>query len=78
MAKDRKARALGHLTLQALGVILASIVDTMREAEMEPKTIHHFLDCLDDGFDAVLDGDAYAIMTGLLTVIRLRQRASND
>ena len=50
MAKDRKARELGHLTLGALGIVMGSVVDTMRAADVPNDLVHVYLDRLESGF----------------------------
>lgn len=77
MAKDKKARQLGHLTINALGVVLGSIIDTMRMADVPNDVVHHFLDGLENGFQECLYGEAQTIMLGLLFVLR-QNVASND
>lgn len=77
MTKDRKARNMSYLTISALGVMMASIVDSMRTAQMPNEAVHHFLDQLEDGFSQVLHGEPQTLMLGLVFVLR-RDVASND
>jgi hypothetical protein len=77
MTKDRKARNMGYLTISAIGVVMASIVDSMRAAQMPNEAVHHFLDQLEDGFSSVLYGEPQTLMLGLVFVLR-RDVASND
>lgn len=70
MTKDRKARRTGVMTISALGVTLGAIIDGMRMADVPNDVTHHFLDQLEDGFEAMLSGDAQAIMLGLVLVLR--------
>jgi len=77
MTKDRKARNMGYLTISAIGVVMASIVDSMRAAQMPSEAVHHFLDQLEDGFSSVLHGEPQTLMLGLVFVLR-RDIASND
>lgn len=70
MAKDRKSRAFGYMTISALGVALGAIIDAMKMADVPNDVTHHFLDRLEDGFDEVLHGEALAIMIGLVLVLR--------
>ncbi len=77
MAKDKKAREIGPLTLSALGVVMGSIVDTMRFADVPNDAVHHFLDELEEGFDLILYGEARAAMMGLVFILR-QNVASND
>jgi hypothetical protein len=77
MAKDKKARELGHVTLEAIGVVMGSIVDTMRAADVPNDVIHTYIDKLEEGFAEVLWGEALAIMFSLVDVLRSGV-ASND
>lgn len=77
MKKDKKARQIGYLTISALGVVMASIVDAMRVAGVPNEAAHHFLDRLEDGFMEVLHGEPQTLMLGLVFVLR-RDVASND
>jgi hypothetical protein len=77
MAKDKKARQLGYLTINALGVVIGSVIDTMRMADVPNDAVHHFLDELENGFEECLFGEAQAIMLGLLGILR-QNVASND
>ena len=70
MTKDKKARTLGFLTLSALGVTLASIVDAMKFADVPNDVAHHFLDRLEDGFFEVLHGEAQDMMLMMVGVLR--------
>lgn len=77
MAKDRKAREMGGLTLAAFGVIICSIVDVMREAGVPNNVGHAFVDRLEIGFTEVLWGDALSSMYELIDIIRTKM-PSND
>lgn len=77
MGKDKKARALGHMTLAAIGVVMASAIDSMRAAGVGNDVIHAYLDTLDDGFCEVLHGEAFSLMIGLVDVLR-HNVAAND
>lgn len=70
MTKDRKARNLGYLTLSALGVTMASIVDAMKAADVPNDVAHHLLDRLEDGFEEVLYGEARSMMLMMVGVLR--------
>lgn len=65
------------MTLAALGVVMGSIIDTMRAADVPNDVAHAFLDRLDGGFGTVLWGDALGIMNELVDIIRSKV-ASND
>jgi len=77
MARDKKAREFGDLTLGALGVVVGSIVDTMQAADVPNDTIHTFLDRLEDGFQEVLYGPACGAMMMLVGILR-GHLADND
>jgi hypothetical protein len=77
MAKDKKARELGHMTLAAIGIVMGSIVDVMKGADIPNDVVHLYLDRLEEGFETVLWGDAQAIMYGLVDVLRTNV-PSND
>ncbi|WP_342249364.1 hypothetical protein [Sphingomonas sp. OTU376] len=70
MAKDKKARRMGVMTISALGVALGAVIDAMKMADVPNDVAHHFLDQLEDGFEAMLSGEAQAIMLGLVKVLR--------
>ena len=59
------------MTLAALGVVMGSIVDTMRAADLPNDVVHAFIDRLDDGFGSVLLGDALGIMYELVDILRV-------
>lgn len=77
MAKDKKARELGYLTLNALGVVLGSIIDTLRTADVPNDVAHHFLDELENGFEECLYGETRSAMLQLVFILR-QNVASND
>ena len=70
MAKDKKARNEGRVTVMALANLIAAIVDTMREAEVGSDVIHGFLHRLDHLNAVTLSGIADAIMVDLIDVVR--------
>lgn len=70
MARDKKSRAMGYMTLSALGVSLGAIIDSLRAADVPNDVTHYFLNRLEDGFEGVLRGEARAIMLGLVIVLR--------
>jgi hypothetical protein len=77
MARDKKAREFGDLTLGAIGIVIGSIVDTMQAADVPNDVIHTFLDRLEDGFEAVLYGPASDAMLMLVGILR-GHLADND
>jgi hypothetical protein len=77
MARDKKAREFGDLTLGAIGIVIGSIVDTMQAADVPNDTIHAFLDRLEDGFQEVLYGPACDAMLILVRILR-GHLADND
>lgn len=70
MAKDRKARAENHVTVMALANMLAAIVDTMREADVENSIVHSFLDRLEHMNAITLSGMPGAILENLVNIVR--------
>ncbi len=77
MGKDKKARALGYMSLSAIGVVIGSALDAMRKAGAPNDVVRTFLDTMDEGFDDCLWGDAHAILTGLVSILR-ENMAAND
>lgn len=77
MTKDKKARQLGYLTLSALGVTLAAMIDAMKAADVPNDVAHLFLDRLEGGFEEVLFGDARNMMMLMVGVLRANV-ADND
>lgn len=70
MAKDKRARDEGRVTVMALANLIAAIVDTMREAEVGSDVIHAFLDRLEHLNAITLSGIAGAIMIDFVEVVR--------
>lgn len=77
MGKDKKARALGYMSLSAIGVVMGSALDAMRKAGAPNEVVRTFLDTMDEGFEDCLWGEAHTIMTTLVGVLR-RNVAEND
>lgn len=75
--KDKKARALGYLTLNALGVIVGSVVDAMRSMDVPNDVTHRFLDELEDGFSVCLYGQSQHVMLMIVATLRA-QVPDND
>ena len=65
------------MTLAAIGVVMGSTIDAMRVADVPNDVIHAFLGKLEQGFEAVLWGDALSIMYELVDVLRANV-PSND
>jgi len=77
MGKDKKARALGYMSLSAIGVVMASALDAMRKAGAPNDVVRTFLDTMEEGFDDCLWGEAHTLMSGLVSVLRMNV-AEND
>lgn len=77
MGKDKKARALGYMSLSAIGVVMGSALDAMRQAGAPNEVVRSFLDTMEEGFEDCLWGEAYDLMSGLVSILR-RNVAEND
>lgn len=74
---DERARSLGYMTLSAIGVILGSAIDAMRRADVPEHIVENYLQDLEEGFDAVLYGEARSIMSAMLHAVK-KIGADND
>lgn len=77
MGKDKKARELGYMSLSAIGVVMGSALDAMRQAGAPNEVVRTFLDTMEEGFEDCLWGEAYDLMSGLVSILR-RNVAEND
>lgn len=70
MGKDKHARREDRVTVMALGNLIASMVDTMRDADVPNHVVHRFLNRLDRLNASTLYGDAGVVMLEITDVIR--------
>ena len=68
--RDRYARQQGRLTIVALANLIATVVDTMRAADVPNDIVHHFLDRLESLNDLTLTGLAGDLLGDVVAVVR--------
>lgn len=77
MGKDRKARELGRVTVMALANLIATLVDTMRQADLPNDVVHQFLDSLERLNGMTLSGEPAIVMGDVVEIVR-RSVPMND
>jgi hypothetical protein len=70
MVKDKRARRQTEMAFAMWGILMGSIVDVMRAAQLPNDLAHHFLDRLEEGADSVLWGDAHEYAVIMLDAVR--------
>jgi hypothetical protein len=70
MGKDKRARLQNEMAFAMWGIVVGSIVDVMRTAQVPNDLAHHFLDRLEEGTEAVLWGEAYEQAVMMLDAVR--------
>ena len=70
MAKDKFARREGRVTTMALANLIATIVDTMRDADVPNDVVRLFLDKLDRLNAMTLFGEAGCVLADVVDIVR--------
>jgi hypothetical protein len=70
MGRDKHARRQIEMGFAMWGILMGSIVDMLRAAQLPNDLTHQFLDRIEEGVDAVLSDEAHEYAVLMLHAVR--------